>query len=275
MPRLYKPYTIGGLLTVVLLVRPGLIAQEQPTIEDNSYFIEEAYNQEEGVVQHISNGLYFRKPQRDFVYSFTQEWPLFVPEHQISFTISYSILNSRTVSGVGDIVINYRYQLSTRDHWAAVAPRMSVVLPTGSKSEGLGLGSLGLQFNIPVSKRLAGSFIAHFNAGLTVVPIAHGSDSFGGRVERSLLLYNLGASVIWLAKSNFNLMAEFVENFDSEIDENGGVVRFNETIVSPGFRYAIDIGELQIVPGIAVPLTTTDGRTYVGTFFYLSFEHPF
>src|SRR3970040_1411458 len=82
MPRLYKRYAIGGLLTVVLLVRSGLFAQEQPTIEDNSYLIEEAYNQEEGVVQHISNGLYFRKPQRDFVYSFTQEWPLFVLEHQ-------------------------------------------------------------------------------------------------------------------------------------------------------------------------------------------------
>ncbi len=33
-----------------------------PAIEDNSFFIEEAYNQENRVVQHISNAVYSRRP---------------------------------------------------------------------------------------------------------------------------------------------------------------------------------------------------------------------
>ncbi len=44
-------------------------------IEDNSFFIEEAYNQDPRVVQHIASMTYFSSPQKDAVISFTQEWP--------------------------------------------------------------------------------------------------------------------------------------------------------------------------------------------------------
>ena len=49
--------TPGALLACGLLVSP-LAAQDAPgeaPISDNSFLIEEAYNQEPGVVQHISN----------------------------------------------------------------------------------------------------------------------------------------------------------------------------------------------------------------------------
>jgi hypothetical protein len=52
--------------------------QFSEAIEDNSFFIEEAYNQEYRVVQHIFNGIYFSKPQKDFAFTFTQEWPFLV-----------------------------------------------------------------------------------------------------------------------------------------------------------------------------------------------------
>src|SRR4029077_1654514 len=47
-------------------------------IQDNSFFIEEAYNQEPGVVQHIFNlPIDFTNGSREIAPSFTQEWPVF------------------------------------------------------------------------------------------------------------------------------------------------------------------------------------------------------
>src|ERR1051325_5092878 len=60
-------------------------------IEDNSFLIEEAYNQEPGVVQHIFNATYVNDPKnRGWTFSFTQEWPVFGQEHQLSYTIPSS-----------------------------------------------------------------------------------------------------------------------------------------------------------------------------------------
>jgi hypothetical protein len=246
-----------------------------PAIEDNSFLIEEAYNQEVGVVQHISNAQYFSTPQKDLLYSFTQEWPLFSQTHQLSFTIPYSFLNSSTVNGIGDVLVNYRYQLFTSDDWAAVAPRFSVILPTGNVDKGLSSGVTGVQTNIAASKRLSELFIIHVNAGLTLLPNVKGTDQSGAEVKRTLTNYNLGASVIMLAAAHYNFMLEFVTNFSSKMDDDGNVARSTETIINPGLRYAIDVGELQIVPGIALPISFSNGDSWLGMFFYLSFEHPF
>ena len=116
-------------LIATLIISCGAVAQQQgkpgkqyeDAIEDNSFLIEEAYNQEEGIVQHISNGTHFSLPQKDFTYSFTQEWPVFNQAHQFSFTIPYQFLNANTVRGAGDVFVNYRYQLLTGDDWAAIA----------------------------------------------------------------------------------------------------------------------------------------------------------
>jgi len=48
-----------------------------------------------------------------------------------------------------------------------------------------------------------------------------------------------------------------------------------QTIISPGIRHAIDLKSLQIVPGIALPVTIQSNKSTEGVFFYLSFEHPF
>ena len=47
---------------------------EAQRIEDNSFLIEEAYNQEAGVVQHI-NTMFYDWKHDTWSYSFTQEWP--------------------------------------------------------------------------------------------------------------------------------------------------------------------------------------------------------
>lgn len=44
----------------VLLGHSGVLAEEPKKIRDNSFLIEEAYNQESGVIQHIQTFLYTR-----------------------------------------------------------------------------------------------------------------------------------------------------------------------------------------------------------------------
>lgn len=276
-----KEKIMSRMLLLVLLVslflivgaraqgEPSLNGGFSPVIEDNSFLIEEAYNQEKGVIQHIST-LAYAPLARDFTYVFTEEWPLFQPAHQISVTLPYSFMNSNSVRGFGDALINYRYQLFSKEHWAAVAPRISLIFPSGSMEKGLGLGAPGLQVNLPASKRLSKHWITHLNAGFTV----QGAKTHDSGVKKTLTAYNVGASVIWLTSSNYNFLLEYVTNFGSELDEAGRKLRFTDPIISPGFRYALNRGSLQVVPGIGLPISIRSGEPRWGLLFYLSFEHP-
>jgi hypothetical protein len=266
---------IGIGLALFVLSMAGIVSGQEATfsqaIEDNSFFIEEAYNQESRVVQHISNGLYFSTPEKYFGYSFTDEWPVFSQLHQLSITIPYVFQGGS--SSVGDILINYRYMLMRHDAWAAVAPRISIVIPTGSREKGAGSGVTGLQVNIPVSKRLSEAWAGHFNAGFTLLP--HVKSTSDETIKKSLISCNLGGSIIWLARPCLNFLMEYVSTFSSEINEKGALAHSTEQIVSPGLRYAVNLGSLQIVPGIAVPFSFREGGSRTGVFLYLSFEHPF
>src|SRR5204863_5538442 len=83
-------------------VATTLFAQEEPRrpvdgIMDNSFLIEEAYNQEDGVVQHIFTSAYgvdrLSSPKRRALdSSFTQEWPAYGQAHQFSYTVPYSFV---------------------------------------------------------------------------------------------------------------------------------------------------------------------------------------
>ena len=236
-----------------------------PAIEDNSYYIEEAYNQDDRVVQHIVNGSAF-SPGDVYDASFTQEWSVFGQSHQLSYTIplQYSALFNPTRSGIGDIMVHYRYQLMNEPE-LAVAPRISIILPTGDHKFGFGNGVVGAQVNLPISKRISNDLITHTNIGGTIYP----NVKFGSFKE-TFTDYFLGGSVIYLADPKFNVLAEVLY---TNTEWGGG--RSEELIFSPGFRYAIDINDLQIVPGIAIPFSFTSGRTESGVLLYLSFEHFF
>lgn len=249
--------------------------QRSPVIEDNSFFVEEAFNQEERVVQHIFSALHYRRPLKSTVAGFTQEWPMLGVEHQLSYSLPLTFFSGPGQSGAGDLSLNYRYQLSADSSWAAIAPRLSLILPTGNADRGLGMGVVGYQTNFPVSRRLSDDFITHWNAGITVFPGVRGTDAAGQPMRRTLPWYNCAASVVWLAAPTFNLMIEMAAIFTADLDGSGSVVRSTEILVSPGFRSAINLQGLQIVPGIAMPLSFIDGEERVGAYLYLSFEHPF
>lgn len=256
------------LFVLVLSARPAHSQNFTDAIEDNSFFIEEAYNQEERVVQHIPN-LYRTAAGGTVLATFTQEWPVFSQTHQFSYTVPY--LSMTGSSGVGDVMLNYRYQLVRSADGLAVSPRVSLILPTGDESKGLGDGETGIQLNLPVSKRWTNAVVTHYNLGVTLLPGV--KNPAGGTV--SLTSAFGGGSVIWLATERFNVMFEALHTISEQFSAAGGTETAGETILSPGFRYAVDIGGVQIVPGLAVPLSYISGELHEGFFLYLSFEHFF
>ena len=249
----------------------NLCAQDEypETIADNSFLIEEAFNQDVRVVQHIFK-FSVTRPSDDNDFSFAQEWPLFSHAHQISYSIPYSWLNNNTVNGLGDATIDYRYQLFDTDKWAAVSPRLSLLIPTGDDKKGLGGGVLGYQFNLPVSKRIHAQWIVHVNAGATLHPKVK-----SGTVKKNLLSYNAGAGLFWLWKKNFNVTLEWVSAFDDEINSTGKVVNKASHVINPGVRMAFDAGSVQLVPGLCMPLQVNGKDKSRSLFLYFSAEHPF
>ena len=85
---------------------PALASAEgAKKIQDNSFLVEEAYNQEAGVVQHIQSFMYLRQ-SKEWAYSFTQEWPLGDETHQLSYTVPVVRVGDPDRStGVGDIAL--------------------------------------------------------------------------------------------------------------------------------------------------------------------------
>ena len=241
-------------------------------IQDNSFFVEEAYNQEPGVVQHILNvPINFINGSREITPSFTQEWPVFSQTHQFSYTIPYAFTEQD--NGMEDMRLNYRLQALTEDEWTpAFAPRLSLVLPTGDRDKGLGTGVVGYETNLPFSKIISDRWTLHFNAGMSVFPNAQ---------DHHLTNYNLGASAIYAVSRDFNLMLETVAGWNEDIAEGElapepTVDRATTALVSPGARYAFNLpNHAQLVVGLALPIGLTSDSPDWGMFFYCSFEHPF
>ena len=243
-------------------------------IQDNSFLIEEAYNQEDGIIQHIST---FERltNSRDWVYTQTDEWPLRAYRHQVSVTMAATHAGSFAGSGAGfgDTAFNYRYQLvGSGETKLAVAPRLSLLIPTGDHIFGRGCGGLGLQTNIPISIQHSAHLVSHWNAGATWIPRAlnHRRDAAGA------VGMNLGQSLVWLARPRVNFLIETLWTSSESVVAPHKTVRSQDLYVSPGIRWAHNLNRgLQIVPGIAVPVGIGPCAGEKGIILYLSFEHPF
>lgn len=266
--------TFRGAALIAALGAGPLAAQDAAApdpIADNSFLIEEAYNQEPGVVQHISN---FSLPDGGgaWAYTFTQEWPLRGITNQLSYTIPV-LHDAATGTGLGDIALNYRYQLlGDGGDGLHLAPRATVFLPTGSEDRGRGAGGVGFQTNVPLSIRPAPPIALHANAGLTYTPAAKN----GAGESVGTLNTNLGGSAIWLLRPTFNLMLELLWLSVEDVSGPGRSVRSDQVFLNPGARWAFNFDNgLQIVPGVAYTVGLADAEDQDGLFLYLSFEHPF
>lgn len=261
-----------GLVGAVLWCGPGFCEEakgEVKKIQDNSFLIEEAYNQEPGVVQHIQSFQYMRGGE--WLYTFTQEWPVPKEIHQFSYTIPVAQLEDpdRT-TGFGDILLNYRYQAVLKEH-LAVAPRFSLALPTGDSKKGLGTGTLGYQVNLPVSIELNDKLVSHWNLGWAYTP--NSKNEAGERADTLATFY--GASLIYLMSENFNLMLEAAGITGQEVTGEDVTSTRSAFFLNPGMRFAINCASgLQIVPGISFPIGIGPSSGEYGVLTYLSFEHP-
>jgi hypothetical protein len=277
----------GMLLSLVcFLCAPQLVrGADRPIdgISDNSFLIEEAYNQEEDVVQHIFTANYTNDSRhRGWSFNFTQEWPVFSQDHQFSFTIPSTHVreDGERQNGINDILLNYRYQaLDEEAHGVAFAPRFSLILPTGSRRRGTGDGVVGYQWSLPFSKKITGNAALHANLGLTYQPHVRAPlDAPTSSLSRrqTLLGYNLGASAIYALDNRFNLMLEWLGLSEQSINGDGKREREFKSFLSPGLRAAlIDAKDLQSVVGIGLPLGLNRRAENYGVFLYFSIEHKF
>ncbi len=76
---------------------PAKAAAAPFEIADNSFLVEEAFNQEAGIFQNIAGMVFV---DGNWGFNFTQEWPLVSQKHQLSYTVS--ALDNGDGSGFGD-----------------------------------------------------------------------------------------------------------------------------------------------------------------------------
>ena len=270
--RLLRLLAAGGFWLTVSVgtasaqdTQPATGSERPFEISDNSFLVEEALNQEPGVFQNIVN-LYI-VGWGEWATTFTQEWPLFSRTHQISFTIPYVATGSAT--GLGDAFIHYRLQaVDGSGAFPAFSPRLSLVVPSGNSSRGLGYGNPGWQVNLPFSKQVRDLYL-HWNVGFTHFPSVEIDDA-----EYNLFTPHVAASGIWRAKPMVNLMLEGVVQWDDQV-EAGVAERRTSFILIPGVRTGWNVGDTQTIVGFGLPIQFTDAATDAGVFLYLSYELPF
>lgn len=227
-------------------------------IADNSFLVEEAFNQEFGIFQNIF--VMTRSHTGLWSGSFTQEWPVPGMKHQFSYTIPLSVFDGS--ASLGDALINYRYQmLDGANGTVAFSPRLSLVVPTSKEGREFGASGAGLQMNLPVSKQ-TGSVFIHLNAGTTMIREA------GSGTPWQQTPFAAG-SVIVAVRPMFNLMVEAYTESRPGLKD-----RDVSTTIAPGFRTGINVGDKQWIVGVAVPITRGAVRDH-GVLGYLWSELPF
>ena len=208
----------------------------------DSFLIEEAYNQEAGVIQHIQTFQYL-KESGIWGYAFTQEWPVLGQTHQLSYTIPINNKDAPIeASEIGDIA---KLSLSAYPQQAlALSPRF-YAFSTGTIKTALVAAPLGIRVNIPLSIELSDKWVTHFNLG---------SQRFRGlkrREEQALIpldstmepvLSGLYLKTLTSCLKPYGILPESVLLY-------GTKTRDGTLIVNLGARYAINCDSgLQIVP---------------------------
>lgn len=265
--------TLALIILVLMFSIPFVASGIEPSakIRDNSFLVEEGYNQEAGVL-HNMQSIWYSKDE-SWIYYFTQEWPVPDEKNQLSYYIPiyYSGPTNGDNYGVGDVGLNYRYQLILTER-VAFAPRFTLFLPTGSVDKGFGRDSVGMQVGLPLSVDLSENFwSSNWNVGATFTPQAKYSN---GHRENAFDFY-AGGNIMLFAHENFNLLTELIYYNYMSNDDSGAPNRVQELYLNPGIRFAInfDCG-LQIVPGFSVPIGLGPAKGDYGIYGYLSFEFP-
>jgi hypothetical protein len=256
---------LAVVAAVLLLPATGLAQGKKFEITDNSFLIEEAFNQEKGIFQNIFN--WTRNRSGEWEGSFTQEWPAPAITHQLSYTVPFA--GGGPPAHVGGVLLNYRYQaLEEAAGRPAFSPRFSVILPTGRAVDDS--DHPGLQINLPFSKQV-GDVYVHWNGGFTWL---HGVPSGDGS-STSLTSPQLAGSLVWNTRPLLNLMLEGVLTLEDSVTGPGQTSRERVATISPGVRGGWTLGDRQIILGAALPATFAGGGHSTAFLTYFSYELPF
>src|SRR5919197_3544509 len=94
---------IALLVPLTAAAQTGPSAEHEFKIKDNSFLVEEAFNQEPGIVQHIFG---LTRARDSWQFTFTQEYPAPTTTNQLSYTLAFGAIGDD--HGFGDTLINYR-----------------------------------------------------------------------------------------------------------------------------------------------------------------------
>lgn len=239
-------------------------------ITDNSFFVEEAFNQEPGVFQNIF--VFERSNSEAWSTRFVQEWPAPGMRHQLSYSLGFSRDGGN--ARFGDVSLDYRLQVWAGDDGRpAFSPRASLLVMRDDGETPIDEGGLGLEFNLPFSRE-EGPLFLHWNAGLQWIPSASTTSVANGS-DVTLVSPFLAASAIVAVKPMLNVMLE--GRYDSEELVSGprATDRAGVVTVAPGVRGGWNVGDAQLVLGASVPVTRSRDETDTGLLLYFSFEPTF
>lgn len=235
-------------------------------IADNSFLVEEAYNQEPGVVQFIN---VFTKAEEgdDWNYTFINEIPVGDETHQFSYKIPYSNLEAADEQGVEDIKFNYRRQFFASDKIVTTG-RLSATVASGDYKKGFGTGSMGYEAALITSVSISEKWVQHWNLGAGITPDAKMAS--GDKADNSK--YFWAVSNVYLLSDSLNFMLEFAGSEEEETTGADTASYGASVVMSPSLRYAFNVGEWQWVPGIAYPMGVTSNAGTNELLVYLSIE---
>lgn len=235
-------------------------------IEDNSFLLEEAFNQKKGEYQFIQK--YHTSATGYIEYVFEVEAPLSDETHQLSLDISRIRPEEIPASSFSDLNLNYRYQALNREDMI-LTEKVGLVLVTGKVENETSNGALGFQLMQVATFKLSEKYINHWNLGTTVIPQA---ETPGG--EKTILEFTGGTSLINNYSDRLNFLLEAVLQTFESYDEDKNVNNELRFYLNPGLRYAwnFDFKRTQVVPGASIPVQYSDGEIRPGIFLYLSVE---
>ncbi|HXE79734.1 MAG TPA: metal-dependent transcriptional regulator [Vicinamibacterales bacterium] len=270
---------VVSALVALLIAVSGAAAQEPPAVEpapshfgivDNSFFVEEAFNQDPGMFQNIF--VFEREGPRGWAARFVQEWPLRGMRHQLAYSLTFA--RDGGDARFSDASIDYRLQVwNGEDGRPAFAPRASLLLNRDDGETPLDEGGVGFEANLPFSLE-RGPLFFHWNGGLRWLPAVSSLPSAPGE-DVDLVSPFVAGSVIAAVRPMLNLMLE--ARYDSEefVAGRGRTDRAGIFTISPGLRAGWDFGDAQLVLGFAVPVARSEGEADTGALVYFSYEPPF
>jgi hypothetical protein len=253
-------------IAAALLLVPLQVLAEEPirNLEGNSFFVEEAYNMDEG---HVAATATMRRDRGgDWMLVASQDWALGSSRHQGGLAFAYGRQQGPgSAAGAADTALNYRLQVADGDEGYAFTPRFTVTWPTGNPALGLGTGGVGFAANLPASKRWGDWGATHLNLGGGHTP--SGKDADGASVATTFLA--AGGSVAWAPRGEVNLLLEtlFTRTWAAGVASDS-------LVVSPGIRFGTDIGSVKVVGGLSAPMGVLPADRSFAVIGYFSIDLP-